>query len=93
MGLSGGRGRDHEEGGGVMREGQGHMSNSVIQSTPVSLPGRLTLLGIDWGGGRGVDLGWWGGGAALGRSPDPSPLHFSSNWCGLVFIEYKATGF
>ena len=87
----------HEEVGGVIREGEGtheQLGDCLqVQSTPVSLPGRLTLLGIDWGGGRGVDLGWWGGGAALGRSPDPSPLHFSSNWCGLVFIEYKATGF
>lgn len=59
----------------------------------VSSPGRLTLLGSDWGGGRGAGLGWGGGGAALGMSPDPSPLHFSSNWCGLVFIEYSAIGF
>ena len=87
------KGRGHEGGGGVMREGQWAHEQFGDSIHPVSLPGRLTLLGIDWGGGRGVDLGWWGGGAALGRSPDPSPLHFSSNWCGLVFIEYKATGF
>ena len=51
-----------------------------VHFAPKSSPGILTLLGIDWGGGRGADRGWWGGGAALGRSPDPSPLHFSSNW-------------